>query len=152
MIESEGKPFANSNPLKIYALLRDFDVADSAEFFGLPQDIPVELANSEFWINYEGNTPISGRLLFNAESSSSKVALLNAEINYLKDESLSVFSSDRFYVAERTDDGEIKEFNSYFKVVRQQQEDIVNWKNAINSTVKLLKENMILNIGQVLNY
>lgn len=134
VIESEGPLFKNDNPLKIYGLLRDFDVVDSADFFELPQDIPVELADSEFWINYKGKLPVSGRLLFNAESSTSKVALLDAEVNYLKDGPLAIFSSDHFYVAERSESGELKEYKSYFKVVRQAEGKKVDWTLEAEST------------------
>ena len=135
VIESEGEPLADENPLKIYGLLRDFDVADSAKFFELPQGIPVELADSELWLEYRGDRPVSGRLLFHAESSASNVASLDAEINYLNDQQLAIFSSDKFSVVERLDNGDTKKFNSYFKVVREQlEQQKTNWTLEAENT------------------
>ncbi|GAA4362958.1 YhdP family protein [Kangiella marina] len=122
IIESKGQPFVGNSPIKIYGLLRDFDVVDSTSFFELPQGIPVELADSEFWVSYQGEDPVSGRLIFSADSSSSKVAALNSEINYQVDGALSIFSSDQFHVVERTESGELRSYDSFFKLVRHQKE------------------------------
>ncbi|WP_223578493.1 YhdP family protein [Kangiella taiwanensis] len=128
IIESSGQPFANDNPIKLYGLLRDFDVVDSSSFFDLPQGIPVELADSEFWFEYEGETPKSGRLLFSASSTSSQVAQLDAEINYLTEDGLSIFSSDQFHVVERLESEQLKRYDSYFKLVRDgRQPSKVGW-------------------------
>lgn len=123
IIESNGMPFSEGSQLKVYGLLRDFDVLDSAKFLNLPEDIPVELADTEFWLEYVGKEPTSGRVIFKAESSNSKVAQLDAEINYQKTDNTAIFSSDRFYVAERKDDDELIEFDSYFKAVRKEDDD-----------------------------
>ncbi|GAA0200661.1 hypothetical protein GCM10009123_04990 [Kangiella japonica] len=135
IIESEGMPFSEDSELKIYGLLRDFDVLDSAIFLKLPEDIPVEIADSEFWLEYEGKEPISGRLIFKAESSNSKVARLDAEINYHKTDNTAIFSSDRFYVAERTADDQLLEFDSFFKAVREVGDDqSIEWSLEAENT------------------
>ena len=120
IVESKGQPFDKKNPIKVYGLLRDFDVIDSTDFFELPQGIPVELADTEFWLEYEGETPKSGRLLFSAASTSSRVAKLDAEINYQTEGELSIFSSDQFHVVERSGEGQLKNYDSYFKLVRRE--------------------------------
>lgn len=121
VVEADGKPFEGSNSIKVYGLVRDLDLVDSSNFFNLPQGIPVELADAEFWFNYKGSVPQSGRLLFQAESAITKVASLNAEINYLNDKGLSIFSSDNFHIVERSDDGALREYDSQFKVVRNNE-------------------------------
>ncbi len=116
--ESEGMPFSDHSAVTIYGLLRDFDLVDSSQFFELPQGIPVELADTEFWLSYEDDFPVSGRLLFQADSVESQVAQLDAEINYLHEGQRTIFSSDKFHVVERSESGDLKQYNSYFKVIR----------------------------------
>ncbi|RDX38246.1 TIGR02099 family protein [Kangiella sp. HD9-110m-PIT-SAG07] len=128
VIESKGQPFENNNAIKIYGLLRDFDVVDSTRFFELPQGIPVEIADTEFWLEYAGEAPKSGRLLFSAGSASSQVAQLDAEINYQSEGPLSIFSSDQFHVVERSGVDSLNRYDSYFKLVRNEQSpNDINW-------------------------
>lgn len=133
--ESQGMPFTDGSSLNIYGLLRDFDLVDSSQFFNLPQGIPVELADTEFWLSYQGDFPVSGRLLFQADSSDSQVAELDAEINYLHEGQHTIFSSDKFHVVERSESGDLKQYNSYFKVVRDSADiDNVLWRLEAENT------------------
>ncbi|PXF63347.1 YhdP family protein [Kangiella spongicola] len=135
IIESQGRPLSDGSQLKVYGLLRDFDVRDSAPFLNLPEDIPVELADTEFWLEYQGKEPISGRLIFKAESSNSKVAQLDAEIHYQKTDNTAAFSSDKFYVAERTASDELLEYDSSFKAIREVQDDqSIQWVLEADNT------------------
>ncbi|AOE50513.1 YhdP family protein [Kangiella sediminilitoris] len=135
IVESDGKPFADDNPIDIYGLLRDFDLVNSSQFFNLPQGIPVELADTEFWLSYEGDFPVSGKLLFKADSTDSKVAKLDAEINYIHEGRYTIFSSDKFHVVERQESGDLKRYNSYFKVVRDKvDEDTTVWRFEAQNT------------------
>lgn len=135
VVEAAGKPFDDNNSIKVYGLIRDLDLVDSSNFFNLSQDIPVELAGAEFWFNYKGRIPQSGRLVFKAESSTSKVASLNTEINYLNKKERSIFSSDKFHIIERDNDGELKEYDSQFKIVKKNElQDKTVWQFKAKNT------------------
>lgn len=123
VVETKGPLFKKDSTINIYGLLRDFDFSDSAQFFELPKDIPIELADTELWLNYKGKTPQSGRLIFQAGSSSSSVAKLDADINYARKDDFLIFSSNNFHVVERYKNDELKEYNSRFKVERKTEDD-----------------------------